>query len=140
MIHFGKEEVLTALWDISTKQLSYRFTAILELPENLKTNWIYHNKKGESLKLSPFCTQTRGRTGMEVNPLVFETSASTDSAIWAFRIRGLFLECGCKGTTFFYTSKLFLTFSSKKVIITSFITNIHAKTKINPNLAETLKT
>jgi hypothetical protein len=59
MIHFGKEEVLTALWDISTKQLSYRFTAILELPENLKTNWIYHNKKGESLKLSPFCTQTR---------------------------------------------------------------------------------
>ena len=53
MIHFGKEEVLTALWDISTKQLSYRFIAILELPENLKTNWIYHNKKGESLKLSP---------------------------------------------------------------------------------------
>ena len=34
--------------------------------------------------LSSFsCTQTRGRTGMEVNPLVFETSASTDSAIWA---------------------------------------------------------
>ena len=45
MIHFGKEEVLTALWDISTKQLSYRFTAILELPENLKTNWIYITKK-----------------------------------------------------------------------------------------------
>ena len=32
---------------------------------------------------SSACTQTRGRTGMEVNPLVFETSASTDSAIWA---------------------------------------------------------
>ena len=30
-----------------------------------------------------FCTQTRGRTGMDVTPLVFETSASTDSAIWA---------------------------------------------------------
>ena len=34
--------------------------------------------------LSSFsCTQTRGRTGMDVTPLVFETSASTDSAIWA---------------------------------------------------------
>ena len=31
-----------------------------------------------------FCTQTRGRTGMDVTPLVFETSASTDSAIWAY--------------------------------------------------------
>ena len=32
-----------------------------------------------------FCTQTRGRTGMDVTPLVFETSASTDSAIWAHK-------------------------------------------------------
>ncbi len=29
-------------------------------------------------------TQSRDRTGMEVNPLVFETSASTYSAIWAY--------------------------------------------------------
>ena len=29
------------------------------------------------------CTQSRGRTGTGVTPLVFETSASTDSAIWA---------------------------------------------------------
>ena len=30
-----------------------------------------------------FSTQSRGRTGTDVTPLVFETSASTDSAIWA---------------------------------------------------------
>ena len=40
------------------------------------------------------CTQTRGRTGMEVNPLVFETSASTDSAIWASL--SIALKCGAK--------------------------------------------
>jgi hypothetical protein len=44
-----------------------------------------------------FCTQTRGRTGMDVTPLVFETSASTDSAIWATTIRNMFfLNCGAK--------------------------------------------
>ena len=36
-------------------------------------------------------TQTRGRTGMDFTPLVFETSASTDSAIWA-----TFLNCDAK--------------------------------------------
>ena len=29
------------------------------------------------------CTQSRGRTGTALRPQVFETSASTDSAIWA---------------------------------------------------------
>ena len=43
-----------------------------------------------------FCTQTRGRTGMDVTPLVFETSASTDSAIWAF-----VFVCVCKGKHIF---------------------------------------
>ena len=43
-----------------------------------------------------FSTQTRGRTGMEVNPLVFETSASTDSAIWAFRHLSV-SQMRCKG-------------------------------------------
>ena len=31
------------------------------------------------------CTQSRSRTGTSFTPLVFETSASTDSAIWACR-------------------------------------------------------
>ena len=44
-----------------------------------------------------FCTQSRDRTGMEVNPLVFETSASTDSAIWAC----LTSQMRCKDTAFF---------------------------------------
>ena len=45
------------------------------------------------MTISVFGTQTRGRTGMEVNPLVFETSASTDSAIWAM---ALFAFAGAK--------------------------------------------
>ena len=48
------------------------------------------------------CTQSRDRTGMEVNPLVFETSASTNSAIWAFS--------GYKSTSFFLTDKFFILF------------------------------
>ena len=51
-----------------------------------------------------FRTQTRGRTGMEVNPLVFETSASTDSAILAC----LFLKCGAKIQLFLKTTILSL--------------------------------
>jgi hypothetical protein len=31
-----------------------------------------------------FSTQSRGRTGTTVKLLVFETNASTNSAIWAF--------------------------------------------------------
>ncbi len=48
---------------------------------------IYTKRKSQVIDYSilsfSYRTQTRGRTGMEVNPLVFETSASTDSAIWA---------------------------------------------------------
>ena len=40
-------------------------------------------KKRETFSSFSLRTQSRDRTGMEVNPLVFETSASTNSAIWA---------------------------------------------------------
>ena len=58
--------------------------------------------------LSSFlCTQTRGRTGMDVTPLVFETSASTDSAIWAIIIRDMFpLNCGAKVGKYFKTTSI----------------------------------
>ena len=48
-------------------------------------------------------TQSRGRTGTGVNLLVFETSASTDSAIWA-----PIPLIGCANVgIFFYSAKYF---------------------------------
>ena len=56
--------------------------------KSLNVNGFFGKQKRESEdSLFYRGTQTRGRTGMEVNPLVFETSASTDSAIWAFALR-----------------------------------------------------
>jgi hypothetical protein len=47
---------------------------------------------------------------MEVNPLVFETSASTDSAIWAYLIS----QMRCKDTAFFETCNTFYKKRRKK--------------------------
>ena len=55
-------------------------------------------------------TQTRGRTGMDFTPLVFETSASTDSAIWAF-----VSQMRCKDTAFFYICNSFPRKNKKKI-------------------------
>ena len=62
-------------------------------------------QKTDNLTIISLCgTQTRDRTGMEVNPLVFETSASTDSAIWA---NGAYQKRG-KGNYSFLDMKIFL--------------------------------
>ena len=79
------------------------------------------------------CTQTRGRTGMEVNPLVFETSASTDSAIWAC----LTSQMRCKDTAFFENYNTFLKKRRKKQ---ENILQAFRVYKIYSTLAETFKT
>ena len=61
------------------------------------------NKKKRETCVSLFSTQSRGRTGTGVNLLVFETSASTDSAIWASD----FSEMVCKYRNYFLSSKIF---------------------------------
>ena len=55
-------------------------------------------KKEFHLKLL-FCVPRPGIEPGWVAPLVFETSASTDSAIWAT------LDCECKGSVFFLLRK-----------------------------------
>ena len=70
-------------------------------------------KKREKRKFLSFSTQSRGRTGTGVNLLVFETSASTDSAIWASD----FSEMVCKYRNYFLTSKIFMHFFSLSSIL-----------------------
>ena len=62
-----------------------------------KYNKVYKRKKERNELLSILVP----RPGIEpgwIAPLVFETSASTDSAIWA---NTTLLICGCKGTNNF---------------------------------------
>ena len=80
-----------------------------------------------------FSTQTRGRTGMEGNPLVFETSASTDSAIWAHT---WFLNCGAKIRHYFDSTIVWQKKGEKnnKTYLKHFSIQ-----RINRTVAETLK-
>ena len=70
---------------------------------------------------------------MEVNPLVFETSASTDSAIWAYLIS----QMRCKDTAFFENYNTFLKKRRKK---RENILQAFRVYKIYSTLAETFKT
>ena len=62
--------------------------------------------KKERRKFSPFLVPRPGVEPGWVAPLVFETSASTDSAIWAFE------KCGAKIQTFSELANL----NCKKII------------------------
>ena len=77
-------------------------------------SYICIQKKERKLRLSLFVP----RPGIEpgwVAPLVFETSASTDSAIWAI----VFLNCDAKVQHFFISAKLFELFLKKLFILLS---------------------
>lgn len=58
---------------------------------------VYKRKRRE-VKLLSFLVPRPGIEPGWIAPLVFETSASTDSAIWA---NTTLLICGCKGTNNF---------------------------------------
>ena len=58
----------------------------------------YINEKRREVKLLSFLVPRPGIEPGWIAPLVFETSASTDSAIWA---NTTLLICGCKGTNNF---------------------------------------
>ena len=77
----------------------------------------HHEQKKRETFVSLFSTQSRGRTGTGVNLLVFETSASTDSAIWASD----FSEMVCKYRNYFLTDKIFKNFFSNSLHFVIFL-------------------
>jgi hypothetical protein len=48
-----------------------------------KKGLLFYEQPSQIFDRNPVSTQSRGRTGTALRPQVFETSASTDSAIWA---------------------------------------------------------
>ena len=60
---------------------------------------LFYEQPSSISGITPLGTQSRGRTGTALRPLVFETNASTDSAIWAsFGLNGGLVRSkpGCK--------------------------------------------
>lgn len=62
--------------NLKLNKIFFKFRAL-----SVKKSEIY--KKKTHISVSLFRTQSRSRTGTSVTSLVFETNASTDSAIWA---------------------------------------------------------
>ncbi len=77
---------------------SYRtnsYNKVLELiyTQTKELRGLKNENRGADDTVPRLRTQSRGRTGTGVNLLVFETSASTDSAIWAAIVK---LVCKCR--------------------------------------------
>ncbi len=67
----GRTGMLNPMFDVNYMKISHLIR-------------VEQTKKPENFSGFPFCTPSRGRTGTTVKLLVFETSASTNSAIGAF--------------------------------------------------------
>ena len=72
-------------FSLQAKIIGLKYCYIFRMRGENMGNFRQNKKLNDDCSTLSFylCTQSRDRTGMEVNPLVFETSASTDSAIWA---------------------------------------------------------
>ena len=107
---------------------------VLETIDDLEDNQSYKIKNPFTSIVNGFLsTQGRGRTGTGVNLLVFETSASTDSATWAYRnlsniskmrnkllksFKDTFvLKAGAKVRQIFYMHKYFFIFFEIKTLL-----------------------
>ena len=84
-------------------------------------------EKGESFSTFPNSVPRPGVEPGWVAPLVFETSASTDSAIWANS------HLRCKGSAFFFTVQQLQRFFNKKEEILYVLDNCYIIIRLNPD-------